>query len=716
MQTIAKGDWMDLNKLLRPKKIAIIGASDNENFGGLTTKIAIENSHVRLDDLYLINPKRKKISQRPCFRSINEVGEKIDLAVICTPKENVEDILKEAAIAGVKGAVVYASGYSETGTIEGVELENRLVTLCKQLDIALMGPNCAGFINFMDRVFAFGIPMKSRPSGGKVGLVSQSGAICVSLLDDVKTNYSYVISCGNSKVVSIEDYIEFLVEDNKTMVVATYIEGIGNPNKFVQVLKKAAKKRKPVVVLKTGRTKKGEKAAASHTGNLTGADQAYDAIFEKYGVIRVSDMAELSAVSMVLAAMPVLPRKNAFGAISISGGETAITADVSESYGLQYPDLHTDTIKRLTAILPDFATPSNPLDATGAICYDPVIYESVLHAILDDPGIEMLIICFTLVEQPEDPAIYYMVQGIERYMCADNVKPIVMIPFIESGRNMEILKRLSAVNLPILPTSQYGYKVLQYILKYSQYDINKVTPSIPSFKDFKGQKVVCSEHRSKKILKKIGVRISKEALAQSETEAVRHAKRIGFPVVLKIDSSEILHKSDAGGVILDINSAPEVKKAYHTILKRVALNNPTAEINGILVQEMLPKGLEVIVGIYNDRQFGPIVLLGLGGVYVEIYKDTVNYPAPFSLHEAHQMITRLKAKELFFGYRNGPNLDVDALAETLVTISEFAVTNQRRLVEMDINPLFVYPQGKGVAVGDALIIQYESSSHSGNST
>lgn len=701
---------MNLKKLLQPQKIAIIGASEKETFGGFTTKIAIENSCHRLNDLYLINPKRQSILGRKTFKSIKDIGEKIDLVVICTPKETVNDLLYEAVQADAKAAIVYASGYSETGTQEGIESENQLKQLCRSLKIELMGPNCAGFINYVDNVFAFGIPIKNKTHAGTVGFVSQSGQICVSLLDDQTTDYSYIISCGNSNIVTIENYLEFLVNDDTTKVVAAYVEGLPNPALFARVLKKAAIKQKPVIILKAGRSEKGIQAASSHTGSLTGSDKAFDALCEKFGVIRVRDMEELLATPQIFASLKAFPKKNAFCAVSISGGETAIASDVGEMYGIQFPDFHSKTIKKLKSILPDFATPRNPLDTTAAICYNADTYASVLRIISDDPNVEMLIIGFTLIEHPEDPAIFYMTEGMENYIKSGANKPIVVLPFIETGRNLKISNRLKAAGIPILPTSQYAYQILKYILKFTEYRHQDKTLTIAPSGKFNGEKIVLSEHTSKKMLKQIDIPVPKEMIAKSEEEAIANAKVIGYPVVLKILSEDIMHKTDIGGVVLNVCNDIEVKVAYKKIMGKTKSYQSAVKSNRILVQKMLPKGLEVIIGVKNDPQFGPVVMLGLGGVFVEIFEDTVLYPAPFNIQEAHNMINALKSKKLFYGFRNSPKLDVDALATTLVAVSEFSVKNKENLIEMDINPLFVYPEGYGVSAADCLIVQGENRS------
>ncbi|MCJ7846109.1 CoA-binding protein [Blautia sp. NSJ-175] len=304
---------MELNKLLRPQKIVIVGATERETMAGFASRMFLEQCRERMEDLYLVSLKNDRVFGVPCYRKISDIPGKIDLAVICTPKTTVPALLEEAAEQGAKGAVVFASGYGETKLPEDVRMEEELTAKAKDLDIAVMGPNCAGFLNFVDRVFAFGFLFQARESAGKIGLVSQSGQVCMGLMESAKGSFSYVISAGNSKIVTMEDYLEFLVEDENTEVVAAYMEGIKKPEKFAQVLHRAVEKRKPVVILKAGRSQKGSRAAASHTGNLSGCDKHTDALFKKFGVIRVEDLEELLSVCAAIVTLPKLPEKKQSG-------------------------------------------------------------------------------------------------------------------------------------------------------------------------------------------------------------------------------------------------------------------------------------------------------------------------------------------------------------------------------------------------------------------
>lgn len=698
---------MNLKKLLRPNKIAIVGASEKENLGGFTVRMMMEHGKDRIQDVYLVNPGRDEIFGMKCYHSLSELPEDIDLVIIATAKKTVEDLLREAHKKGARGAVVFASGYGETGKEEDINAEVSLKKLCKELDIALMGPNCAGYINFVDKMMAMGFLTTVREKVGKVGLVSQSGMICTLLMDSGKVDFSYVISCGNSKIVEVVDYIDFLVDDENTKVIASYIEGISNPEKFVNVLKKAALKKKPVILLKIGRSAEGSKAAASHTGSLSGSDQAFDAIFDKFGVIRVDDLEDLASVSNMFATLKSLPESNSVISVSGSGGETGVACDVGHLYNINYPEPSQETVEELKKLLPDYATINNPLDTTATICYDADEFADAIEIIANDQNFDMIIVGITIVTEITDLCVKYMSEGLVKFAQRSKLnKPIVVVPAIESGRMNDVVNMLQEAGIPVLPPTYYAYKHIKILLDYSKWlremDIRTMDVAIPD--EDGGEAYALSEHDSKDLLREYGIPVPDEYIAVSEEESVQFAEKLGYPIVMKIESADILHKTDAGGVKLNVGSSEEVRKYYHEILENGKKYKADAKINGVLIQKMLPSGMEVILGVNNDPVFGPMVLFGLGGVFVELFKDVSLYPAPFGKQEAYKMIDSLKSSKMFYGYRGQKELDVEALADTLCAVSEFAAANKDTLVEADINPLFVYEKGKGVAAADGLVV------------
>ena len=697
---------MNLNKLLKPTSVAVIGASEKEGFGGDVCRNILsyveDRSHV-----YFIHPKRDSVFGVPCYKSISDVPENVDLMIICTSQKTVIPLLQEGAKKGVGGAVVFASGYGEVGTAEGKQNEAELIAAAKELDIAVMGPNCAGFVNYIDNVQAFAFISAKRDRKGSVGVVSQSGQLCLSMMDDPGMRFSYNISAGNGKIVQMEDYMDFLVDDEDTKVVSIYIEGVKNADKFAAVLKKAAEKRKPVVILKAGRSAKGGAIAASHTGSLSGSDASFDAVLKKFGVIRVDDLEELIAMSLMLSTMKRMPEKATFASMNLSGGETGICADVGSLNGIEYPDFTEETLKKLKEQLPSYASPNNPLDMTASLSYDADLYAGALRTVMDDPNIGMVLIGYTLLLEIADPCIHYMYKGIEKVVQekGGNCKPIAMIPFAENTRNPEYQEKLFQIGVPVLPPPVYAFKLLRHLADFIAYEPETKTLELAVGHPKSEETQALSEHESKQELKVYGVPVPDEVIVTSKEEAAQFAKDHPGPLVMKVESADILHKSDVGGVKLNVCGPEAAEKAYEEIMESVTAKRPDAHINGILTVPMLDAGVEIIIGVNNDPQFGPMIMVGMGGVFVEVFKDVALYPAPLKEEEALEMLKSLKSFKLLNGYRGTEKCDIKALCQTIVAISNYAQANKDVLKELDINPLFVYPEGKGVGVADALIVK-----------
>lgn len=697
---------MNLNKLLKPTSVAVIGASEKEGFGGDVCRNILsyveDRSHV-----YFIHPKRDSVFGVPCYKSISDVPENVDLMVICTSQKTVIPLLQEGAKKGVGGAVVFASGYGEVGTAEGKQNEAELIAAAKELDIAVMGPNCAGFVNYIDNVQAFAFISAKRDRKGSVGVVSQSGQLCLSMMDDPGMRFSYNISAGNGKIVQMEDYMDFLVDDEDTKVVSIYIEGVKNADKFAAVLKKAAEKRKPVVILKAGRSAKGGAIAASHTGSLSGSDASFDAVLKKFGAIRVDDLEELIAMSLMLSTMKRMPEKATFASMNLSGGETGICADVGSLNGIEYPDFTEETLKKLKEQLPSYASPNNPVDMTASLSYDADLYAGALRTVMDDPNIGMVLIGYTLLLEIADPCIHYMYKGIEKVVQekGGNCKPIAMIPFAENTRNPEYQEKLFQIGVPVLPPPVYAFKMLRHLADFINYKPETKTLELAVGHPESQETQALSEHESKLELKTYGVPVPDEVIVTSKEEAAQFAKNHPGPLVMKVESADILHKSDVGGVKLNVCGPEAAEKAYEEIMESVTAKRPDAHINGILTVPMLDAGVEIIIGVNNDPQFGPMIMVGMGGVFVEVFKDVALYPAPLKEEEALEMLKSLKSFKLLNGYRGTEKCDIKALCQTIVAISNYAQANKDVLKELDINPLFVYPEGKGVGVADALIVK-----------
>lgn len=696
---------MDISKLLRPRAVAVVGASEKSGFGGDTCRNILENqtdtSHV-----YPVNPKKETVFGKKCYPTLADLPEEIDLVILCTSQKTIVDFLKQAKAKGAGAAVVYASGYSEVGTAEGKAFEKELVDAAKALDMVVMGPNCAGYINFGDDIFSFAFIGDYKGKKGNIGFVSQSGQFCIDMMKSAEMKYSFAISAGNSAMVQMEDYLNFLIDDSNTKVIALYLEGVKNPHKFEACLQKAMEKKKPVVILKAGRSPKGQATAASHTGSMAGSDKTYDAVFEKFGVIRADDMQDLRSTASLLATLRVLPKKPAFSAMCLSGGETAVSADTGFLHGIEYPDFSEATLKKLNDMLPDFATPRNPLDMTAALCYDADAFASGITTVMSDPSIEMGLVGLTISDKVT-VSNDIMFEGIRRAFEQIPDKPLAVMSFMEAARNKELVERFQNAGIPVLPTTKYGFRALQHLQDFISHDTIKREARLAIPEAHSANTRALSEYESKKLLADNGVPVDLGYIAKTKAEVKEYAEKIGYPLVMKVESNDILHKSDVGGVMLNIKSLEQAEEAYDKILANAAQHAPNAKINGILMQKMLKAGTEMIIGLNSDPQFGPMLLVGMGGVFVEVFKDAALYPVPLNHDEALHMLQSLKSFKLLNGYRGNPPADIEALTDMMVKISDFAYRKKDTLKELDMNPLFVYPKGEGVAIADALAVMYE---------
>ncbi len=572
--------------------------------------------------------------------------------------------------------------------------------------MVVMGPNFAGYINFGDDIFSFAFIGDYKGKKGNIGFVSQSGQFCIDMMKSAEMKYSFAISAGNSAMVQMEDYLNFLIEDSNTKVIALYLEGVKNPHKFEACLQKAMEKKKPVVILKAGRSPKGQATAASHTGSMAGSDKTYDAVFEKFGVIRADDMQDLRSTASLLATLRVLPKKPAFSAMCLSGGETAVSADTGFLHGIEYPDFSEVTLKKLNDMLPDFATPRNPLDMTAALCYDADAFASGITTVMSDPSIEMGLVGLTISDKVT-VSNDIMFEGIRRAFEQIPDKPLAVMSFMEAARNKELVERFQNAGIPVLPTTKYGFRALQHLQDFISHDTIKREARLAIPEAHSANTRALSEYESKKLLADNGVPVDLGYIAKTKAEVKEYAEKIGYPLVMKVESNDILHKSDVGGVMLNIKSLEQAEEAYDKILANAVQHAPNAKINGILMQKMLKAGTEMIIGLNSDPQFGPMLLVGMGGVFVEVFKDAALYPVPLNHDEALHMLQSLKSFKLLNGYRGNPPADIEALTDMMVKISDFAYRKKDTLKELDMNPLFVYPKGEGVAIADALAVMYE---------
>lgn len=692
---------MDLNKLLKPKSVVIIGASERDGFGGDTTRNLFKHSK-NTDRVYLVNPTRDTVFGHKCYHSVSEIDDVIDLVVICTPQKTVIPILEEASEKGCKAAVIFASGYSEVGE-SGKVLQEELVKKCEELGIAVMGPNCAGFANFINDLFLFAFQTEEREMKGSIGMISQSGQICLSAMDWPGMNFSYVISSGNSSNVKVEDYLEFLVDDPDTKVIIAYVEGIANSSTLVRAFEKAAKAKKPIAILKIGRSQRSQELASSHTGSLSGSDAAFRAILRRYGVIEAEDLQELYGIAKTFATLREYPKGDRFVFMNCSGGEAGVTADLADQYNVSLANISEDSRRKLQEMLPSYATVNNPLDMTAQLGYDTERLCIAFRILFKDPNVDCISIAYTITEEIFDTTVNYIAEAISIVSKDEDKKPIFWVPFIEHTRHRENAAKLYEAGCPLMPSGIYGFRIINKLNEFLKFEYEDMPNSLPEIELGKSG-AAHSEYDSMMFLSENGVKIAPQAAAGIEDEAVAAAREMGFPVVLKIDSKDILHKSDVGGVVLNIKTEEEVRTAFRSIISNAKEKCKDAQINGVLVTPMKKGGLEFIVGVNSYAQFGPMIMVGLGGVFVEIFKDVQLAPAPVSKAQAEAMVRGLKGFKLLDGYRGGKVYSLDALTDFIVSISRVASEQKHVVKELDINPLFVTEDG--VEMADALLIKY----------
>lgn len=694
---------MGLNGIMRPQSVALVGASEKKGFGYWTAYNLLQSKdHLRL---YFIHPTREQVLGQPCYRTISDLPEVVDCVILATRRDTVPALLEEAGKKGIHSAMVYASGFAEEHTEAGRALEEQLKDVAARYGMDVLGPNCMGIINNVDKINTLGLETAGDCFQRKpyVGVVAQSGALANIFMKRAGYPVGYQITAGNSAVLAVEDFLEYLVEDDAIRVIAMYLEGIKKPEVFYRALKKAALARKPIVALKVGRSALGATSASSHTGNLAGSHRAFEAVFQKYGVLSVDTMEQLLSLSQALAAIHGnLPRSSGLASCNLSGGANILSADCAERYGLELPKLQPETLSELARYIPSYATPANPLDATTDLFGQTERIVGVLKALDSDPNVGAVTITQDIAAQATE-IVRGMVEAVVEGRRRGVRKPVFFNCITEMDRSLEIRALLEENGVGLLPSMPEAYRCLRALMDFAAYDpAAHELETLPAPALGKGCAAL-SESGSKQALRACGVPVPGERLAVTEDDLA--GIDIPFPWAMKIQSPDILHKTDLGCVRLGVTGLEQACTAFREILVNAERGMPEARVEGVVVQEMAKPGLEFIVGVSNDPQLGPMVLAGMGGVFTELFQDAAMLPAPVNRDEALSMLHALKAWKLLQGYRGAPAADVEALADAIVKISRYARDNRDRLREMDVNPIFVYPVGEGVCAADALVVR-----------
>ena len=709
---------MDMKKLMRPASLVVIGASDKAGMVGGATKSSIKGANS--DHVYYINPKRDEVNGRKCYHALSELPEVPDCMLLCTPAHTIAGYLEEGGKMGIGAAVVLASGFSEERTEQAQALSEEVKAICLKYDIALCGPNCIGIVNGIDNVCVTAnnddtMSLLQDDNRRGLGIVAQSGYISSGFNYPDCDFLAFIVSAGNSIICGLEDYMLYFAKEPRINAIAAYVEGIKKPDVLEEALKIAAENRKPVIVLKAGSSQKGGFAAASHTGSLAGNYRTIQSIFEKYGAIFTRNLQELTSTARMFAVLDGnFPKKATMGGVNFSGGENTLCADSSERVGISLPDFAGKTIETIKTVVPPFATAANPLDATTTLFREKEKVETLFRCVSEDPAIGLMAVG-TDVGIPSEVKDYTCAEVLTEMRGRNEILPTVIIPSFEKPRNPEVRIPLEKAGIPVLSAGIYAYDAIRHLMDFVNYDYTKVTSelAIPDAAKTTAskeereaakqkEKHALSEAESKEALAKEGVPVPKQVLIKTDADLAEAVQNFSYPCVMKIDSEDIPHKTEAGGVKLNIQNAGAAEEAYFDILESCKAYKPDAKLNGVMMQEMVKGELEVLIGITCDPLFGPFLLCGMGGIYAEMFKDTALYPCPLNKEEALNMLKSLKIWPMFEGWRGAAPLDTDALTNLMVSVSNYAVKHKNDLAELDLNPVFV--SDNGVCAADALIV------------
>lgn len=682
-----------LEKMFNPESVAVIGAS---HVKGKVGRAVLDNLLDGYEGkIYPINPKSTEIEGLKCYKTVLDVPGPIDLAVIVIPSKLVPQAVRECGEKGIKYLVIISAGFKEVG-VEGAKLENEVKEVARNYGMRIVGPNCLGVLNTHTKCNASFA--KKMPPTGNVSIITQSGALGTAILDwsdATSVGFDSFVSLGNKADLNEIDFMEAWKNDENTKVILAYLEGITDGKRFIDVAREVSKV-KPVIVVKSGRTSAGARAVSSHTGSLAGSDTAYDAAFLQSGIIRAETMFEFFDMAGGFAGQPV-PKGDRVAIITNAGGPGILATDSCERYGLRLATLSKETIDALKTALPAAASFYNPVDVLGDA--SPQLYRFALETVVKDGGVDGILVLATPQAMTDPVAIAGVIGEIKK----QTSKPVLpcFIGGVVMEEGVQVLKKNGMYNYDDPARAAYAMRMMARYHKISQ----RVYPQPKRFDaDIEKVRSVIDRSRSMGItvlglealpvLEAYGMPTLKYKIATRAGDAVNAARELGYPVVMKIVSPDIIHKSDVGGVRVGINNDEELQNAYNKMMKDVTLAAPRCRISGVLIQQMATGGKEVILGMNRDPQFGPLLMFGLGGIYVEVLKDVQFRVAPLNEKDAYGMIYGLKTHQMLEGTRGEKPSDIDKLVEFLERLSQL-VTDFPEILEMDINPVKVYEKGKG---------------------
>jgi acetate---CoA ligase (ADP-forming) len=698
-----------LDSFFAPQSIALIGASrDHEKIPGRLLAMLRKNEFP--GKLYPINPNYDEIDGLACFKSIADVGVPIDLAVIIIPARGVLAALEQCAAVGVKNAVIISSGFAEEGG-DSAAMQDEIAAFARRSGIRISGPNAEGFYSSVQRVAATFSPAVDVKPGvtplvatkKRIGIVAQSGGIGFAYLNRAKAlgvAVSYVVSAGNESDLGAGEFFDFMVQDASTDVVMLFLEGIRDVEKFLAAAQRAAEMKKPVIVTKVGRSGAGKRAAASHTASMAGWSAAYDAVFAKYGFMVSNDLDEAMAIAAVLASNP-LPQGDRVAVLTVSGGAGIWGTDTAALQGLQVPELSQGIQGDIMRLLPSYGSARNPIDVTAQGVLSGGLQRSI--DLLSISGeVDAILVVLSLSSDVRMP---FKEAELKPVLQAQH-KPVVFYSYTLPSDFAR--RELAKSGVVLLSGLTHAGTALRRLVDYARF--KPATPvqaaSLPQ-RDLSAhlKSPVLSEADSKALLRAAGIALPDEVLVTDRSGLDEAIARVGLPLVMKIQSPDIPHKSEVGGVRVNITTKGEVFLAYEALLANVRKARPDAAIQGVLVGPMAKKGVEIIIGTLQDATFGPMVMVGLGGITTELFRDVVYRPAPVSAAEAAAILDELKAAPLLHGFRGTPKADVAALAQLIAQLSLLAARLRDEVAEIEVNPVLVHPQGGGVSIVDALVVK-----------
>ena len=697
-----------LDTFFAPGSIALIGASrDQEKIPGRLLSMLRKNGYP--GRIYPINPNYGDIDGLKCFSSIGDVGQPIDLAIIIIPARAVLGALEQCAAAGVKNAVIISSGFAEEGG-DSAAMQDAIVGLAKKTGMRISGPNAEGFYSEVQRVAAtFSPTVDVKPneprlvaSRRRIGIVAQSGGIGFAIYHRARAlgiALSYVISTGNESDLGAGEFLDYMVQDASTDVILLFIEGIRDVDKFLAAARRAAETGKPVIVTKVGRSGAGERAAASHTASMAGWSAAYDAVFAKYGFIVSNDLDEAVTIAAVLATNP-MPRGDRVAVLTVSGGAGIWGADTVSLQGLQVPELSAAIQAEIGKLMPSYGSARNPIDVTAQGVHSGGLQKSIdLLGASDE--VDAILVVLSLSSETRMP---FKQAELKPVISAQN-KPIVFYSYTlpsQFARN-----ELAASGAVVLSGLTHVGVALRQMVQRAKFRLAPpVAAAASPPRDISAylKSTTLSESDSKSLLREAGIALPDEVLATEKSALDGAIARVGFPLVMKIQSRDIPHKSEVGGVRVNIATKGEVFLAYEKLVENARKHRPDAAIQGVLVGPMAKKGVEIIIGTMCDATFGPMVMVGLGGITTELFRDVIYRPAPVSAAEATAMLAELKAAPLLSGFRGAARADIAALSQLISQISVLAAAYRDRISEIEINPVLVHAEGQGVTIVDALVV------------